>query len=313
MVQPNFDPLAVAQPLQRLEGPLADSPVPPCPPGCLRAMTYNILTASPLKHPRPFARIFRALRPDVVLLQEWDGCDALELQEWFSREVSLSGTAGAAGTRWFVRQSAGRGVAVVSRFPLTRLGPYRLELAPPGAENSLPSPYFGPLVGYSGAIVHTRLGDFGAVAVHLTCCGSARSPEDQRRVAEARTINRTLRSQARVRPPMLVAAGDLNLVGTSEPLIELAANLDRNGQNLITAEPRVLGHQDSNTWRDDRLPYPPGRLDWLVYTGQTVEATQTFLLDTCRITDAALIASGLHRSDTAYSDHLPLVVDLRPR
>jgi endonuclease/exonuclease/phosphatase family metal-dependent hydrolase len=267
-------------------------------------MSYNVLTNTPHKQPGPFARLFRALQPDMLLVQEWDDVDAAELAAWFDERVPFSG-------RWHVRQSAARGVAIVCRVPLARLGPYRLELRPADRERVIPNTYFGGNLGFVGAVAETPIGPMAGASVHLTCCGGANTPEDVRRTVEAQTVNRALRMAGNVNH--LVMAGDLNLVGTREPLDRLRSGLDENAMDLETVEAAALGTEDLWTWRDDRQPFPPGRLDWMVYSGQTLGIAQSFILDCGRLTDTALRVSGLTRTDCSYSDHLPIVADMKRR
>ena len=63
----------------------------------------------------------------------------------------------------------------------------------------------------------------------------------------------------------------------------------------------------------DNLYFPPGRLDYIVYSDSTAEMRQSFVLDTAILSDAALDAAGLRRSDSLASDHLPVVLDIVPR
>ncbi len=302
MVRPSFDPLSQAGPPQQAQV-LTETPLPEKPAGCLRVVSYNVLTNSPHKHAGPFARMFRVLAPDIVLVQEWDDVDATELAEWFNARVPIN-------TAWQVRKSAARGVAIVSRFPLTRLGPYRLELRPTDRERVAENGYFGDHLGFVAAVADTPQGRVSVASVHLTCCGGPNTPEDARRLVEAQTINRTLRMIGNQRH--LVVAGDLNLVGTREPLDRLRAGLDENAHDLEPVEAAALGTQDQWTWRDDRQPFPPGRLDWMVYSAKTVQIAQCFLLDCGRMSDQALHRSGLARTDSSYSDHLPIVADMHP-
>jgi endonuclease/exonuclease/phosphatase family metal-dependent hydrolase len=282
-------------------------------PGTVRVVSYNVLHSAPQDRPAPFGRIFRALDPDVVLVQEWDEADAAEIQEWFAANVP--------GHAWRARKSAGRGVAVVARHAMKRYGPFRLPVGEE-AERLVASSYFGSWVGFVAASIETPLGPLLAASVHLTACGDPGSPEDWRRVYEAAAINAVLGGAISPfphwrdaighgrPPPMLLLGGDLNLVGSQHPLSVLRAGLDVDGASLSVAEPHVLGTTDTYTWRDATTPYGPGRLDWLLYSGTTVGLRQAFVLDTVRLAPAALAAHDLQAGDTGHSDHLPVVLDI---
>ncbi|HEY1068060.1 MAG TPA: endonuclease/exonuclease/phosphatase family protein [Pirellulales bacterium] len=280
----------------------ADAAVPVCEPGSIRIVSWNVFSGAPNRDPEPFARVFQALRPDVILLQEWINVDAVELEEWFAEFVPIE-------SRWRIRQSAGRGVAIAARQPLQRVGPFRLEL-PKDLASQLPSIYFGPVVGFVAASLATPAGELVVASTHLTCCGGPNTIEEDRRIAEAEAINAALSDW---RGERMVFGGDLNLIGTNRPLDALRAGLDRDRENLAIAQLRIHGHEtEAYTWRDSASRYPPGQLDRMGYSARRLFATNSFILDASRLSGEALERSGLHDQDTCLSDHLPLVLDVSP-
>ena len=72
----------------------------------------------------------------------------------------------------------------------------------------------------------------------------------------------------------------------------------------------MIGDTAIYTWRDDNGYFGPGRLDWFV-TGES-RVAQAFALDTRLIDPDRLAMWGLYPDDSAVSDHLPVVVDLKP-
>ena len=66
------------------------------------------------------------------------------------------------------------------------------------------------------------------------------------------------------------------------------------------------------TWYDAGNTYTPGRLDYLLYSDSVAEAANSFVLDTSKLSEAALARLGLDATDTAASDHLPVVLDVKP-
>lgn len=288
------DPEVFLKPGASRSAPLADAVIPPKSPGTVRVVTWNVNQSTPMSNPGPFARVLTALNPDIILVQEWDQADAPTLRAWCTALLTGEG-------EWYARTGDGRGVGIIARHPLDALGPARL-MAEEG-ENP---------VRWIAGVVRTPLGDVAAASVHLKCCGTKGSAEDRRRAAEARAINGAMKSAlasggARAR----IVAGDYNLVGSRPPLDLLRAGLGADGSDLELGEPFLLGDSIQATWFDADNAFSPGRLDFAVFGG--ADAVQSFVFDTRLLTDAALARMGLDRGDTAASDHLPLVVDLKPR
>ena len=257
----------------------------------VRIVSYNVRNTSLLENPEPFTRIFNALNPDIILIQEWRKGDAATVRQWFDDRMPRS-------TSWHVSQVTKRGEVIVSRRPLEHAI---------GSSKDV----------YIGTDVHTTVGRVGIVNLHLTCCGTLDSDEDRARVAQATELNRALRKMDR---GILVVGGDVNLVGSRRPLDILRSHADADGTDLAVARTMVMGDSAIYTWRHpekvfapDNLYFPPGRHDYIVYSDSTAEMRQSFVLDTAILSDAALDAAGLRRSDSLASDHLPVIIDVVPR
>jgi len=266
----------------------------PVPPGlATRLVSWNVLRASPMSEPEPFARVLRALEPDIVLVQEWDGVDSEGLAAWFEAHV---------GGAWNAIAKPEQGVGIVARGEIlaTDTGDYvpiRGEEWP---------------VRYVGATVRTAWRDTAVASVHLKCCGSNGSPEDERRLSEAKIINTVFEQLVPGPRATRVIGGDLNLVGSRPPIDRLRAKLDADGSALEPVETIVLGDNAIYTWRNPDSSFSPGRLDYVLYSDANAMVVGAFVLDTGRLSEDALAALGLRRGDTGASDHLPVVVDLRP-
>ncbi len=275
--------------------PRADLRLPPKPTSGIRVVSWNVLRGKPMEDAGPFARVLKVLDPDVVLVQEWNSSPR-EIAAWFNASVPLE------EGQWEVRTTGGWGVAVVSRFPLEPFGHDELYLD--GEEDA---------VRYAGALINTPVGYLAAASVHLKCCGSSGSDEDQQRISEAGAINRSMLEALTIEPvPMRIIAGDLNLVGSRPPLDVLRNGLDTDGSDLEIADARVLGDAAYITWRDDGNAFTPGRLDYAVYSGSALRQARAFVLDARVLSDRALEIAGLDKADTDASDHLPMVIDLMP-
>jgi endonuclease/exonuclease/phosphatase family metal-dependent hydrolase len=202
-------------------------------------------------------------------------------------------------------RSAG-GVAIVSRYPMAVLGPENLQLPASGGE---PHP-----VRFVGATVTTPTGEIAVGSVHLKCCGGMGGPEDATRMAEAQAINAAIKQALAAKPIARLIAGDMNLVATRAPLEALVAGLDVGGANLSVLPTPVLG--DSGvfvTWADPNTEFAPGRLDYVLVSPSAAQGGQAFVLDTARLSEAALTRHGLRRDDTRQSDHFPLIADIIPQ
>lgn len=278
--------------------PAREVAIPAKPDDSVRVVSWNALRDMPAKDPAPFARVLRTLSPDIVLMQEWDEPGEV-IAAWFNRELPQPGNPQA----WTVRDSQAWGVTVISRHPMQPLGPDALQ---PAGVNSP--------IRFVGAVVVTPVGDVATASVHLKCCGSAGSREDQTRMAEAFAINDIYRETTLTSAPgaMRIIAGDINLVGTREPLDALRSGLDENGQDMVVADAPVLGDNILATWESPGSNFSSGRLDYAIVGEHTADILNSFVLDTTRLSDASLIAAGLQRGDTAASDHNPIVVDIKP-
>lgn len=288
------EPFSVNMPPARGAPPTFAATIPPKSRSGVRVLSYNVRRTAPVSNPEPFARILRAVDPDVVLLQEWDEGNASDLEAWFSQHVAGS-------SPWFALRGAGQGVAIVSRLPLRPLEP--LELTGTA----------GTVRALSG-VVRQGTTDYAVTTVHLKCCGSIGTPEDQRRIEEAGLINAVLAAAYAARPPAVrVIGGDFNLVGSLEPMTVLRHALDRDGSDLSPTVPLSLGSPAALTWRNASSQFSPSRLDYFLFSDSSAMVSQAFIVDTSILSDESLAAAGLKRDDASGSDHLPIVIDIRAK
>jgi endonuclease/exonuclease/phosphatase family metal-dependent hydrolase len=147
------------------------------------------------------------------------------------------------------------------------------------------------------------------VSVHLKCCGRIGGQEDRTRIVQADAFRDAL---AAALPPAgaLIVTGDLNLVGSRDPLEHLRRGLDREGRALEIADLLQLDGLSNVTWSDARQPFLPGRLDWLLYTRSALDFRGGFVFDSNDLRSKWLEQHGLrHEDSTDASDHYPLVAD----
>jgi len=270
----------------------SDADLPARIPGTLRVVSWNVLKSAPADRPDSFSRVLKAIDPDVVLLQEWSKGDASAIQAWFTAFVP-------SGSGWQAVKSADGDVAIVSKYPLSAVGGGASI-----ASDDRP-------VRFVAAVTVSPIGDVLLGSAHLKCCGGKGTPEDARRLEEARAIARSLSTAAPL-PRVRVMGGDLNLVGTRPPLDAFRAGLDADGSDLEVAAPVVLGDSTMYTWTDPASEFTPGRLDYLVWSDSSATISRQFVLNTAILSDRSLARAGIRRGDSAVSDHLPVVIDLKP-
>ncbi|MEM1184299.1 MAG: endonuclease/exonuclease/phosphatase family protein [Planctomycetota bacterium] len=312
------DPVEIALPSAATGLGLAPDTVPAQQAGSLRVLSFNVLRAKPMREPEPFAGLITALAPDVILFQEFNGLDADELADWLGENVGrLEGKpiipAGPDEPMrpWYTVAEPEGGVAIASVHPITRPFDDPVSLVGPNDEDRTARAI--------SALLETPFGDALVTSVHLKCCGSAGSREDEIRMLEAEAVRDAINDAAQQAssitgrwPSIRVVGGDINLVGSRPPVDVLGEGIDADGSALSTAEARVLGDRAYYTWSDPTSSFSPGRLDWILYSDSSLRVDRSFVLDLGRLTRESVERSGLRPSDTAASDHLPLVADLAP-
>ena len=288
----------------------------------LRVVTYNPLfdTIFPefnSTQSAKFERIVTALDPDILHLQEITVSTSFTLQ-LMNSIAPLDNDQG-----WYAHQ--GRNNVTLSKYPLSMT---RTNTSPSGGRDQaislvdLPDDQFGA--------------DFYFMNNHYVCCGGVFN--DPIRQLHSDSIVHWLRD-ARTPggfvdlPPgtPFAVVGDLNIVGSSQPLDTLVdGNIinesdlitdsppDWDGSSLTDAQPLHNGNlPEDYTWRDDNLVFDPGRLDYIIYTDSTLDVGNQFVLNTVAMSPQDRVATGLQEFDVtldnvgATYDHLPVVVDFR--
>lgn len=316
--------------------------------GAHRVVVWNVSDRSFRENRRAFQRVLAGLGADVVLLDEVYADVTMAELGRFGEGVVDGGGGGAARTpaewTWWLSSGGGRQRTVVGARGLDLRGEASLSRvyhAPgalegwlgevgdePGAPGmALPSELAmaeeeGGLSA-TGAWVAIEGRDVLFVPVDLLSAGYDGSPRDRLRELQARTLNRAVAAALAERPAAgLVIGGDLNLVGSARPLDELrrglgsdGGDLDASARDLSVVRPERLRDRSlatwRSTWRDD--PFSPGRLDFVLYRSAVLEVARAFVFEAADLSADALRELGLRESDTDHSDHLPLVVDFRPR
>jgi hypothetical protein len=200
----------------------------------------------------------------------------------------------------------GGGVVVVSAYPLKGV---LEQLAYPTKNDKVETSQKS--VRFAAARISTPIGPMIAGSTHLKCCGTKDSREDKQRMEESKAIASAMRAAASGDASAIrVVGGDMNLVGSRPPLDLLRAGADSDGSDLAVVEAFVLGDRSMYTWADDGEGFAPGRLDYLVHSDANTRVVNAFVLDTSRLSEESLARLGLDATDSASTDHRPVVVDL---
>ncbi len=120
----------------------------------------------------------------------------------------------------------------------------------------------------------------------------------------------------------IVYLGDLNLVGYSQQLTSLLTGIDENGNgsspdwdhsNLKSATALQTDINMYYSWRSDTDAagnFPPGKLDYILYTGSVLNEEKSFVLQTEEMPTDRLALYNLDQNNTSSaSDHFPIVAD----
>lgn len=304
------------------------TPLTERPAGSFRVAAWNVSEGS-FRSPVSHARVLAAVRPDVVLLDEVHGDATLDdlrdffahpdlaaLGEWdfvLSRGGGRQKTVVAARDR-AVRQDPGM---VEVRYAPGDLDALRAEV--PEAAHPLLDAEAERHLSATGGWVELDGVEILFVPLDFQSAGYAGSPQDALRIVQARTLARHVRDAStmtgREGGVPVVVGGDLNLVGSIDPLRVVSDGLDADGSPLARAALDRLGEASRTTWRDTRQgPFAPGLLDMVLYSDAVLEQVGGFVFATDDLTDAQLARLGLERGlSAASSDHLVVVTDLRLR
>lgn len=296
----------------------------------VRVMSWNvkrnsIFPPNGVRH-ESFARIVRAIDPDVIALQEvlWPDL-AAQLSQLMNGYIPLED-----GGSWHVHTVSDN--VLVSRYPMRWQGG-ELAVRYPLPQVGLPDFHYG----FAAALLELpESADLLMVAMHNKSGGDGN--DVRLRQIHADTIvrwMRNLRDSAQKHSiadhtPVIIL-GDMNAVpdASMAPLETLMSgdiadeetfgsdsSIDWDGTDMTDARPshNALG-REYYTWRNDDLPFAPSALDRILYTDSVMSVRHRFVLNTMTLSPDELANLGLRKSDVLYDgdpsdyDHLPLVVD----
>jgi len=307
-------------------------------PNNIRVMTYNVNWDSIFPDDDPenhelrafnrvesFGRILRAVRPDVLCLQEINDRRSPQTLADFLIQVMGSGQ----DQRWLV--ASVRDDVIATRFELIEKG-YELvtgsvlpTLSQAAALVDLPDAAFGP-------------SDLYVVCAHFKSGGGLgdillRGRQADVIMAHVRDFENPGGSLDLLAGTPFIILGDFNVYDT-DPALHLHTLLqgdiynensygedvypDWDATALSDVMPRHNGQGTNNyTWRNDAEPFNPRALDRVIYSDSALQVQDAFVLNTTLLGDEVLAAHDLERDDVMLDrqsgnfDHLPVVVDFR--
>jgi endonuclease/exonuclease/phosphatase family metal-dependent hydrolase len=264
-----------------------------------------------------FRRIFDAMDPGIIAFQEVYDQTADQVATVAEEALGLPG-----GWMWAKK---GPDLVLGSQYPILDTH------AIPGYEDNV-----------SGAFLldaDEALGtDLRVVNMHPPCCNYGPDDDEPSRNAQRQRVADGVAAFLRdvkqgdgpfdVSPETpIVVLGDMNFVGAAQQPRTLRTgeivNTDRfgapaapdwDGSSLLDARPRQVGTPLHTTWIAPGSSFPPGRLDYAFVTDSVLEIVHEFVLHTPALPPDVRADHGLQADDTpTASDHLPVVIDVRPR
>lgn len=267
----------------------------------LRIMTYNVERDN-LFNPSAkdnFRRIFQAIQPDIIGLQEVynnSGLDAAALIEEFIPTQQEE--------QWY-HGDTGNDNLIVSRYPITD-------------QTSIE--------GNAAYLLDIGKLKLLAIVAHPPCCtnDSGRQEEIDAFMAFVRDSKNGQYFDIPEFTPIVIM-GDMNLVGLARQQTTLITgdisdegtygpdfNPDWDRTSFKDLKPNNLESPTSFTWYSSSSSFGAGRLDYMVYSDWVLKPKNSFSLHTPHMHPDSLEVYGLESDDTILaSDHLPVVGDFQ--
>jgi hypothetical protein len=297
----------------------------PDDPKSIRVAAWNIADNLYYERFDAYARILSAIGADVLLFDEAPD----DISEQSVRRLISEMGASVAASDWHIQIGQGGGrqrVVIASHLPITAVKGFdpllyddeTIEFVHENGTRSMTHD-LADMANEGMPVLAAEL-DWNGRKILLTsmdfqCCGFDGSPEDQFRSLQAMTIRRALRRQMieSGQADALILAGDINLVGSYKPLETLYAGTDLDGSDLANANPLQLDQLSTATF-GFRGPFPPGQLDYLLFSDSSLQLERSFVFDSRDVPEALATELGVKPLDsTRSSDHLPIVADFQFR
>ena len=275
-------------------------------PAFLRVMNYNVLNDGLTNPGRQeyFTRILQAVQPDVIGFNELWNSTASQVQTLLDNILPLQN-----GGNWNTVK-LDNGNVTASRYPIVQSW-----LAFPGSRIT------ASLIDLPAEFEK----DIMVINAHYSCCGANENRQQQADATVAFILD-AKNSGGIIDLPEntpFVLVGDLNLVGFRQQLTTLVTGEIVNTQLFGDGGPPdwdetdledIIAQQTDKrtayTWRNDFSSFPPGRLDFQIYSNSVMNMEKAFVIQTEVMSLVRLAQYGLQQFDTRdASDHLPKITD----
>ena len=251
-----------------------------------------------------FIEVLQATQPEIIAFQEVWASTEVDVSELLTEAFGENAT-------WYVAKNQDNNI-IASKYPF--LGDYNI-LA--GARLQailidLPDLYDDDLL---------------IVNAHLSCCGADDNRQDQANafanfILDVKDNSFTGFDVAPGTPFLLT--GDLNLVGEYQQLETMLTGttydngtvgggpLDWNSGDLENLFARQTELPVAYTWRNDFSNFPPGKLDYVIYSSSVMDIENSYIIQTETMSADKLNQYNLNAEATSTaSDHFPIVADLK--
>jgi len=267
----------------------------------LRVMAYNVHKDDLFDQSRrgSFKNIFKAINPDIIGLEEVYNHSAQDAANLIASFLPLN------NGEWYSAKT-NSDVLAVSKFPI--LSSFAID---------------------GNAAFLINLEKYGKklllIVAHPPCCDNdnARQEEIDHIMAFIRDAKDSSGVLKLPKDSPIIIEGDMNLVGKARQVKTLLEgdilnentygpdfSPDWDGTFLDDAKPVTTGLPTTFTWYSKGSSYPPGRLDYLIFSGSVMDLVNGFSLFTQALPADTLTAYSLQATDVSNSsDHLPIVAD----
>lgn len=268
-----------------------------------RFCTYNVLRDNIFESGArsAYSGILKTINPDVIIFQEiYDHTSTQTLTRLLNVFNALDNS-----SSWY-SSDRGSDNIILSKYPII----YSREVAG------------------NGVFVINRDGVEIMIAnVHLPCCERDFEREQQIdnilafiRKSKAGDENFTLKTNS----PIIIA-GDTNFVGNADQVHAFINGdifdngnagpdfeIDWDTDGLTDLKPFATGKNTLSTWHTDISSYSAGRLDYIFYSDHSMEALNSFVLNTASLKSEELSEWNLEKDFTRIaSDHHPVIADFK--
>ena len=280
----------------------------------IRVLSFNLQRDAILETGRfgAFQRLIRAVEPDIIAFQEVYDISTSGMRSLMDDILPTAPS----GETWEISKVQ-PDIIMVSKFKLK--GQQTLMGGGSGSAGNGVFVYEMPEYGT----------DLVFINCHLPCCNNNDSRQEEvdaimKFVKDYK--NGDTQFDTKIDAPIIIA-GDMNLVGFNEQLNTFITGdiqnentygsdfaPDWDGTDFDDAIPYTTDYPSAFTWYSPGSNFNPGRLDFIIYAGASLDLKNSYSLFTPVMPQDTLTTYGLNANDIlGASDHLPIVADFKIR